>query len=102
MLDSGGYQEENPYPSKKQPYQAIVTATRDGAVTMKDSLGNHNQISGSKKLTKEEEEQLRLKIAEQTRRINEQIAAQQQQLQKHMADVQRQIQNSFNVGFGSW
>lgn len=66
-------------------------------ITVEDSNGKN--VYNSKKMTKEEQEELTKKVNAETKRINDEVQRQQQQFQLQVQQLQEQMQKTFGNGF---
>jgi hypothetical protein len=101
VLESKEVIEKNPYPDSDPIYSRHVVVDRDGKTTSEDSNGQ-NMFSGgstSRKLTPEEEEELKRKLDH----MQAELQRQQEQFQMNMnafqQNMQTQMQNTFGKGF---
>jgi hypothetical protein len=87
--------EPNPNPNDEPPYSRVATVSRNGDVEISDSRNYVMRVGGTKKLSKEEQEELNKNM----RRMNHEFQSRMGEFQNNMNQMQQNMQRSFGNNF---
>jgi hypothetical protein len=95
VLKKGDNIEPNPHPTDEPPYSRVASVSRNGDVEISDSRNYVMRVGGTKKLSKEEQEELNKNM----RRMNQEFATRMGEFENNMNQMQQNMQKTFNNNF---